>query len=267
VWWFAYYYPESGGKKKAKKKLPPPHCFQLHHVRDGFAFAEISSVLGSVGYGYEGTIMNYPTETEWAGKWNELPSFRRGDLIIQTTRPPLHDERLGGKRKVPVTGSALEKAIFDALAPFFAICDRSCIELSDLVADHLEGGFRNRRQVNYCVYRTGTYGKLRETPHSSKYDRPPRPGMTAGFLVYIPNLPPSGVDLLSVFGMGGNESTLWSYFLRTKPELRNILEAIPGSRTRRFLMAEFSVPECKGVPMTLSFADSCDVDVVLDLNL
>jgi hypothetical protein len=66
--------------------------------------------------------------------------------------------------------------------------------------------------------------------------------------------------------MGGNETTLWSYFLRTRPELRAILKSIPGSREPRFLMAEFIPPKCEGIPMTLAFADDCDVNIILDVK-
>ena len=48
--WFSYQAPE-----RALRDQP-----YIHLVRDGAAFAELAPVLGSMGYGYGGLLLNFP---------------------------------------------------------------------------------------------------------------------------------------------------------------------------------------------------------------
>ncbi len=100
-YWFSYQAPARNLRRKQ----------YLHLIRDGAAFAELVPVLMSMGYGYGGLVLNFPSRQSLATQEIDIPALTPADLLVLPTRPPLSDEEEDERRKVARSHTRLEQMV------------------------------------------------------------------------------------------------------------------------------------------------------------
>lgn len=230
---------------------------RIHQIRDGDAFAELSAALQLQGYKYKGLIINYPQPD-----FNDFPEFKPTDLLVLTTRPPIHDKY--AVRPLIKSKTKLEQDILDTLEKYLESCTREHILISkDFAKDFDRSEIRfhvsrdnkhDGQRSRYKQYRNG-HAKFGTEEH--KWHFPDIQNTTATYMILtkIEN----GPMLLNAFGMGGQITLIWCHLLRTKyPEL---LES------PKLVMAEIITESKPKSPATLSFTNSMKVDILLNVSL
>jgi hypothetical protein len=233
---------------------------RTHHLRDGDACLEVAPVLHELGYEYGGTILNYPGQKDSPLRPVDTSFLNHDDLLVLTTRPPLHDDRFPRRKVVDRGYTTLEQHIFDMLEEYFLSCTRQLVELQPCLAEKLPQVFANRTSITYKES-NASYYRLRSQPgtKSSLDARVPR--RTAGYLISLPRNHERDLNILCLFGIAGTETLIWSYLLRTK-----FPEKITPDRAR-FVMAEMYPKDVPPVPDNLSFADSWKIQFLLDIEI
>jgi len=212
---FGYYTPEQDDR----------HL--LHHLRDGDASIELSEVLRDKGYRYGGLVLNYPVDDRKYPPSYSIPrrfvddSFlKAGDLILLTTRPALHDRVDPARSYINRSYTTLEDKVFKALGKYFQHCSRIQVFLSDYVIDKYPQ-VRERCNIQFRQNQTQNLKHNLKQNLGSVYDsvnrhKPPSSNLTAMYMVYIERAWENGPKLLCAFGMGGPETLIWAYLLRTR---------------------------------------------------
>jgi hypothetical protein len=188
----------------------------IHQLRDGDAALELAEVMRGRGYRYGGLLLNYP------GKPDALPrklaiSFKSTDLLMLTSRPPMHDEADQDRRRIAPSRTDLEDKVFESLRRYFKHCSRTEITLADdlvlkkELSSYRSVTFREYHEA-YCLEYTGS--------KPSRHDR-----RTLSYITYTPHVWPGGPGLLCAFGMGGPETLITNFLIRTKPDLRRCIMA------------------------------------------
>ena len=139
----------------------------------------------------------------------------------------------------------LEREVFTSLSGFFDLCDRRQVQLARKIFEPLRAQIGNRR-LTFSQYGTPTSEQLKK--------------LTAGFLVFDPEMKPNGPSLLCVFGMAGLETLTWAHWIRVRnPEL---VTAAIDSKRKSFVLAIFEeIPECSTVPTTLRVFENVRIEV------
>lgn len=277
--WFSYHAAPRDTRHLSKLDDPAlsPYCFDLHQLRDGAAFAELSRVV-SQKYQYACPLLNLPgsllkkapknVKLEVAKK--EVYSFLRpSDLLVLCTRPPLDDDRMREearvKKVIEQSGTWLEGQVFRTLKEsFFDHCDRSQVMVKESLGVKI-------REFDFGQ-RIGAWNL--DIPITESVRE------TIGFLIATPLSGPDWSDapyLITAFSMGGLETLVWCRILATR--LRELLEQVVGSHPKkRFVMAKIQIPitEIKKTsasiillqpPVDLSFIEGCVVRDVVDREL
>jgi hypothetical protein len=224
--------------------------FQL---RDGDAAMFLAGAVAARGYRYEGPIVNYPSPGPDLVACDD-GFLRESDLIILTTRPPMHDADIGDKKAIPRSYTTLEDKLFKGpLGARFAFCARSEIRLTDEtaaiapeIAKRQSSVYRQNGGAMYFSYGSPV---TREWRHFKK-----APPLTAAFLVYAEHAWPGGPALLAAFGMGGTETLVWCHQLANR--FQHLLFATS------FAMVELRTPLLAAPPTTIAFADAWEVDIL-----
>jgi hypothetical protein len=244
-----------------------------HQLRDGDAALFLAPVLEARGYSYGGPIFNYPhrlqAPTELIQVDTSTICLRPQDLLLLTTRPPLDDADEGLKTRVLRSHTTLEDRIFKhALRPHLQRCSRLQVIVAEEHARAFSG-VASRRNMVFKLYRhsggkgNSSKGDLgarihKYLPHGSTAWRRPAQGtsVSAAFMIFEPHAWPGGPGLLAAFGMGGTETLVWAYMLRTRfPHL---------IATCRFVMAEIVEQELPDQPLTMDFADRWDIRLLTE---
>jgi hypothetical protein len=233
-----------------------------HQLRDGDAFCELMPVLYQQGFEFGGVILNYPVVTT-----DDKPPLRpvddsfiaQNDLVVMTTRPPIHDHIARNRKRILRSFTTLEEDLLKMLEPHLPTSTRLKLHLSTGIESRLPRTHKNRSMIEF-LESGATYKSLRtygpERPQSGL-----SPVRTACYLFSLPNTGEHTHNLLCVFGMGGTETLLWSYLLRTRhAELLHMTHP-------RFILAELYPQPIPDLPDDLSFADSWKLDVIADLPL
>lgn len=226
----------------------------IHQLRDGDAALELAAVLYQRGYQYGGLLLNYPPPQDSTPK-RQPPEravdhsfLEPGDLLLLAGRPPLDDQWAGTRWKIARSHTDLEKKVFLALREYFQNCHRSEITLAERLVERLPQEAVVKRDIKFYLHHHPTY----EEVDGHKYVPASRTELvTAAYLVCKREAWPGGPDLLCAFGMGGKETLLWSYFLRTR------FAAWLGSR--EFVMAELKLKELDPHASDLRFAGEWEV--------
>jgi hypothetical protein len=241
LFWFAYTLPAHTDREQ-----------QPFQLRDGEAARCLTAALIGLGYRSEGCIINYPSKGPDVIPF-DLHRFGKGDLILVTTRPPIHDMDVPDKKGIPRSYTALEQALFAGpLARVFDYCARSQIILSDLAAT-VSLKIKHRqvmlfRQNGGAAFQAYRPRRLREFTSFKRGSR-----QTAAFLVYVEEAWEGGPALLAAFGVGGTETLVWCRLLQTR--YAHLLG------TTSFVMAEMRSDVPKR-PQTLDFADDWHVEIL-----
>ena len=227
------------------------HARRLHALRDGDAFAELALALSEQDLTYGELILNHPLSAR-------QPNLDSSDLLVLTTRPPLHDDPFD-RRFIKRSETPLEKAILNAIGPCFGACRRSYLKLSEDMARELK--YPNRGEIEFRTYRGAHYKRFR-TPYTQsktdhKWEIPPTPMATAVFLLLM-RLWDDGPMLLNAYGMDGTSTLIWCYLLRT------VYQRMLNVETPRFVMAEIITAPIPDSAATLEFAKQWNVELLLD---
>jgi len=243
---------------------PPkdPGAFQ---IRDGAAFTELSEPLREAGWSFETLICNYPY-FEGAGGvvlGRECFDFLKPeDCLVQTTRPPLHDEREDNRKKIPRSRSHLEGVLFTELSVYFRHICRERIEFSDTLVDLLAaGGNHSRGEVvsRYHFRQTHDARIARKGfADSRRRDRVVNPldYRSLGVFLHLPSIRDYGCRFIASFGMGGFETLVWNAIIRKRH---------PGWVDEpRLVLAEMDLNGVPERPVTLHFAERVTLRLLLD---
>lgn len=233
----------------------------IHRLRDGDAYSEIAAELYARGYTYGGLLLNHPAKDPSKRTIVDTSFFTPSDLIVLTTRAPLDDDE-EDRKVVKRSGNSLERKLFRSLRKGFKVCARPMIQLTKRLAVRLPEEFAERAEIQFIVYAGATYKRWRK--HGRRHwGTPEQKNLTALYLLYVRHAWPDGPGLLTTFGMGGSESLLWAYLLRTKfPELLEL-------DASKFVLAELETEEINLSPrdITLSFVDNWNVQILLNTPL
>ena len=252
--WFSY---------QAPPRILREHPY-IHLVRDGGAFAELSAVLITMGYGYGGLVLNLPSGQSFPTEEVDIPALTPADLLVLVTRPPLSDEEEDERRKVERSHTLLEDMVLSGLDPFFEICSRSHVKLSRTLSAKLPKKLANRANILFTMYSNASVKKC-QSYDSAEWDEPDDENITITYLAYTPMVWPKGPALLASFGIGGVETLIWNLLLRTQHS--SLLEEVLGCSQRRFIMGEMTVPaETSPLPVLLR-ADSYELTLVVNTSL
>ena len=210
-------------------------------------------------------MMNFPEHSKLEP---DLPA-KKGDLIVMTTRPPLDDNPSESPHLViRRTGSPLEQSILNSLRKYFKYCSRLQVTVEDEYAQDFEpgrddrhhilytahGAHIERRHFNFARYRVTT--RFKDRKQLSWRPDDPR---TALYLLHVKEAIEDGPDLLVSFGMTGSCGLAWAHIVRTRfPEL------LDGYR---FVVAEMEIGAIAQTPVTLSFAEQWNTNIILNREL
>lgn len=232
--WFRFTYLVPG---REDRELRP---FQ---TRDDAAALALHDALFAGGYRFGGYIYNYPAKPQPPIKVDD--SFLRPqDLLVLTTRPPLHDWDDGDRNRVHRSHTTLEEKVFTCIKRHLTHCSRSKVTVSDTharawseVARMVNVQFRLKRGAKIdavMTYGSDTWQRdLASTP------------TTVAYLIFEAHAWEGGPGLLVSFGMSGTDTLAWNFILATQyPEL---IASVP------FVMAEITAEERPARPQTLEF--------------
>lgn len=208
------------------------HRIYPHKLRDGAAFSEILAMLTREGYVYRDVLLNFRDGDD------EPVAGSCANLIVMVTRPTLSED---AKKPIQRSHSRQENEIIKAIEPYFEACSRDLVMLHDCVARRIGPPTRDRAEIVFHQYSDWAWYKRLRGMTKDINIQDPAQRRTAAYLVYVPRITSSGPALLVAFGMGGNDTLLWSRILRDQysDQVREILR----SDRARFLMAELTPRE------------------------
>ncbi len=227
AFWFTYHATEREtrveAERKRTKRKKPDFSRHLHQVRDGLAFAELSSVLalGQSECGYGGAILNLPARAYPDG---EIPTHSvecgRTDLIVLVTRPPLNDndDPRSYKRELRSHTELEDKVLASLHRWFLDYCSRVEVRLHARLRELLHTKpprIAQRGDIEYSK-KTGTYRSewTRQILGTPSADEGGDRLLTGGYLAFTPEGWPGGPGILAAFGMGGVDTMTWTRALR-----------------------------------------------------
>ena len=235
---------------------------QLYKDRDSLAFCELNAALLEQGYRYGTTIYLYPDDER---KLAEFPRFEPSDILVMTTRPPLHDQDgfIPPRRKVIRRArTELEVVLFEELAKYFGYLTRKHMELTDHAFRSLQT--EDRRMWQHVeLYEYLIPGKTHSASEVQKHYVGPEtvsPGPSrhsaVAFFVGLNPVPRINCAFVASFGMDALGTLIWNRLIRTR--------FADWLASPRFVMAELVYKKTVvGIrPITPEFIDDGDfVDV------
>lgn len=263
------------------RRLPATSARRVYHVtypcsvrgrrgelakhRDAASFCQLLGCAQARGYVFDSFIFNYASEPSLPAVEPGLDFLRPEDLLMLTTRPPLHDDVRPSRKHVPQSGSRFERRIFDAIGGYLSICSRTHVRLQPGL---VQG--RERRQgagihamgadftfCQNCDARLRAWTTLaareraRRLRHHSDY-------RSLGWFIHIPQVEGIGCGLIVSFGMGSFENLVWSRIVRTRFDR--------WFDAPVFAMAEMDLNKVPADPATLHFADDIPVRVLMEVK-
>ncbi len=276
--WWAHSAPIDVLTRKNRNQ-PPKIKDAFHMLRDSTACLFLSELIKGK-YNFGGILYNIPSDIFFPNikindlAFSSLPVLSNNDLILHTTRPAMHDDKENDKRWLFKSGSKLEETILKNMKLFFRYCNRQNIILSKNIK--YDGPYRavkfNLKIDANIACKANVYEQL-SLEKISKKSKVSRTNKTAGYIVYIPTLinenskEIGSPGVLSVFGLNGSMTHVWSYLVLTK--YSNLIIEIISSRKPRIILAEFS-PEISNdiIPNDLSSVfGSVDCEIKVDVTL
>lgn len=184
----------------------------------------------------------------------DLSFVRPGDLLVQTTRPPLDDHIAESRKYIGPTYSELEALLFKVWRRFFKNCERSNVELEPEVRSQMTEGFENRRLMEFYEGYGAPYKQLNACDRRG-WKKPVAKGHTAAFLLRLDEAWPQGPGLVGAFGMDGVSTLVWCY--RLARDFDHLLEK-PG-----FVVVDLGLGEMPERLTNLRWAMDLPIEVVL----
>src|SRR5215831_16339334 len=182
-------------------------------LRDTVAAHRIGDALMALGFRYTDVIINWPSSGASIIPF-DCSCFRETDLLLLTTRPPMHDHLIPSRRRGARSWTQLEEKLFNyPLAHWIErstrpemVLTRAAAAVSAEIAKRQSLEFRMHFGAMYRAYRslTGDW----ETFDTAA-------PLTVSFLVYAEHAWRGGPALLAAFGMDPMSTLAWSWQLAT----------------------------------------------------
>jgi hypothetical protein len=234
---------------------------KIHQRRDLAAAIEILRVLLRMGYELGESILSFPPEKSPPPEGPEgslypvdLSFVKPGDVLLQTTRPPIHDVHESPRKKVERGFTDLERPLFDVWGQYIAHCARSHMELHEALHDALPAGYENRRGMEFREAIGAPYKALNDFVGSGWRNTPKSERRTSAFLLRVEEAWEGGPGLIGAFGVDGTATLVWAY--RLGRDLSHLLEE-PG-----FVVAEMKNTGVPDRPTDLRWAMDWKVEVL-----
>jgi len=238
-------------------KRPP----NIASTRDPEANAQLRIALHDLGYGFGESILNFPPAElnydllpEEALTMVSLPFVRCGDLLFQTTRPPLSDGEHVDRKRVEPSNTNVERAIFMHYWRYFKVCSRSYVELTEESASFLRVGKENRAAMTF--YQEGCRYQFVQRLGGKRSGRGPLGGRTAAFLLRVDELWEGGPGFVAAWGLNALSTLAWCTLLRSRYSA--LLE------NRGLTMVELEPTEPPSRPLTHEWTGQWGVQVLLE---
>jgi hypothetical protein len=234
---------------------------RIHQRRDLGATCELQAALLRMGFDYGEPILNAPPERPRRDPPSgddlypvDISFVRPGDLLLQTTRPPLDDLDQGDRKWVESGCTDVENRLFRVWRRYFEVCSRSHVKLSRRVRRAIGSNAAHCKEMKFREANGAPYKQLNF--HNGRgWQKPLKRTATAVFLLRVEEAWKGGPGLLAAFGMDGTSTMLWAYRLRT--DLAHLL-AKPG-----FVVAEMCIGEPPVRPTNLRWAKDIEVEVLV----
>ncbi len=226
--------------------------------RDDAAALQILSALVELGFEPGESILNPPPGNKVSHKMLlqvDLEQVKSQDLILLTTRPPMHDRHQGDRKQVQRGFTDLEASIFDVCGQFITKSSRSHLVLADSASQHLTSGFEGLAEMKF-LEAEGAPFKALNAHDGTGWHHQTGPRATATFLLHVDSMWAGGPGLLCAFGMDGLATLGWAYRLRHG--LAHLLEG------NRFLVARVALGKVPSRATSLCWAEDWKVDIALD---
>jgi hypothetical protein len=224
---------------------------RLYKARDCVAFCELSPVFYSFGYEFGTTVHLYPEDER---PLSQFPAFRPADLLLLTTRPPLHDvkpdELYSSRKRIYPGKTGVEAALGPELLKFFSYCSRKHVILTDHGASFLGVPDALKwKHVEVYEYRNAEI-LCHHVPETLK--PPVGRRSTIAFFLRVNQVPHIGCDFAASFAMDAYGTLIWNRIVRTRfPE---------WVKKPQFVMAEVVFKrDLPDMPLTPEFADDEDL--------
>ena len=231
-------------------------------TRDSEANSHLEHALMSHGFSSGVSILNFPRDQRRFDLLPfdylfqvELPFLTEGDVLCQSTRPPLSDGHHNDNKKVEPSNSTLERATFFHWWRYFRRVSRSSVVFRDEVAKFLPAGYRNRHSMTFNQNEGCGYQFLQE-PGRSKSKRNPLGSVTVGFLLRVEEIVPGGPGFVAAWGMNAEATLAWCRMLRYQSS--DLLAH------RGLTMVELYPTQAPASPTTYSYMDDWKFDIVFE---
>jgi hypothetical protein len=220
-------------------------------MRDAPAALYLITALTEQGYKYADPIFNFPSHGVDLTDVDDT-YLGENDLIVLTTRPPMHDWEVGERKGFKRSFTTTEQKLFRALGKSIQSCTRVEVVLTPAAA--ATSPEVARRRSNWFYQFGSTYRRYGD-PVTRKFVKvQPSDARTAVFLIYEAHAWPGGPGLLAAFGMGGTETLVWCQ--RLAKEYRHLLCTTP------FVMAEMRTGPVPERPHSMDFARTWEVTIL-----
>ena len=188
---------------------------KLFKDRDAMAFCELTALMPQMGYDYATTVHLYPDDERTL---KEFPRFGPSDLLVLTTRPPLHDKVgiIPPHRKV-IHGAKteLEAMLFKVMSQYLEYCTRKHVELSQFGASCLKVTEPEKwKHVELYEYSGAEILKHFVGPEPVRPDEKHRSSIA--FFLRANQISGINCDFIASFGMDGNGTLMWNRLIRTR---------------------------------------------------
>jgi hypothetical protein len=246
--------------RKARERAP-----KLFARRDCTASSELLFPLYRLGYAQGEPIFHQPPAVSRGPLPFEqlhrvdLSFLLPGALLVQTTRPPMHDVDEGPQKQVERAYTDLEHHTFEAWRPHVDYLARTHARLAPGAQALLREGFRDRRETTFKQKGWGArYDEMNALDGEGwhKYGGRPR---SALFLLRQADAWREGVDYLCAFGMDGCTTLVWCY--RLARDLEHLL-AKPA-----FVLAELELGRLPERATDLRFCMDWRIDILVHHEL
>lgn len=202
--------------RQDSKRLP-----NIAAPRDPEANSQMRIALHDLGFDWGESILNYPPAQLNYDLLREdsltrvtLPFVRSGDLLFQTTRPPLSDGKHDDRKKIEPSNSNVERAIFMHYWRYFKAVSRSYVELTEEAASYLRVGKKNRASMTF--YQEGCRYQFVQELGGKRSRRSPYGGRTAAFLMRVDSLWEGGPGFVAAWGLNALSTLAWCTLLRNR---------------------------------------------------
>jgi hypothetical protein len=243
--------------------LTPKRDLRVSARRDLGAALDILPTLMKLGYEYGEPILDWPPEAQAVNRYSE-PLFQTnnsfvqpGDLLLQTTRPPLDDDEQNDRKRVRRSFTDLEDHLFKLWGNYLERSARSHIFLHQRFHRSLAPGFENRRQMKFREAEGAPYLSLNDCTGSGfrRTEEEEKKRRTAAFLLRCDAAWAGGPGLVSAFGMDGTVTAVWGY--RLGRDYSDLLKT-PG-----FVVAELVNTGIPKRPTSMVWASDWEIRIML----